>query len=287
MPKTKTAVKDMKQKLTAAERSQIAKDNWEKRRGNFNDAIAKVVWDKVAPTVKVEIDREVRITEVTVSNADPYSDKDVISVIGSTTPVPVPEQPTVAPESGIDNGMSGEPVNMASFRPAPSIMSVPYDPNATAQQLVPVAPKKQKRYTGPKEFSVALKAAESRLAKAIVERAQASGQLAMLQAEIPSLIQIINALKGQQNVPAVPYDLSGAFNPQQAFQAPAPHQYAAPSNPLAAIQAAMTAPPVSRASGGAMQFGPDVVGSLEGPEDDDIDKFITGPAAAGGGWIGG
>jgi len=159
-------------------------------------------------------------------------------------------------------------------------------PNTTpAPQLTPVRAPKQKRYTGPKEFSVALKAAEGRLAKAIVERAEAAGKMAMLQAEIPSLVQIISALKGQQNIPAAPYDLSGMV--PSAYQAPIPQPYQTPQSPLAAIQAAQPAAPVSRASGGAMQFGPEVFGALEGPEDDDIDKFITGPAAAGGGWIGG
>jgi hypothetical protein len=55
---------------------------------------------------------------------------------------------------------------------------------------------------------------------------------------------------------------------------------------LQAIQAAMAVPPVSRASGGTIQFSPEVVGGME-DENDDIDKFITGPAASGGGWIGG
>jgi hypothetical protein len=141
-----------------------------------------------------------------------------------------------------------------------------------------VAPKRPKRYTGPKEFSVALKAAENRLAKAINERAEAMGKLAGLNAEIPSLLQIIQALKGSNNLPPAQYDFSGSVPNAQAFQAPI--------DPQAALMAAMAAPPVSRAQGNAVQFGPDVVGSLEGPDDDDPDRFITGPQA-GPGWIGG
>lgn len=264
MPKTKTAVKDMKQKLTAAERSQIAKDRWAKRRKNEPQEIHGIA--------------------ANVIYAPPETNFPVQGFIEDnqpTAPQP-PEQPPVTPESGIDNGMSGEPVNLAPFRPAPTMNSVPYDPSATAQQLIPVAPKKQRRYTGPKEFSVALKAAESRLAKAVVERAEYSGKLAAVQAEIPSLLQIIAALKGQQNIPVVNYDPYT----NASFQTPMPQQYAAPQNPLAAIQAAMATPPVSRASGGAMQFSPEMVGSLEGPDDDDPDRFIAGPNA-GGGWIGG
>jgi hypothetical protein len=124
------------------------------------------------------------------------------------------------------------------------------------------------------------------LAKAITERSDIGKELAILQAkqwylektEIPSLMGIINALKGSGNyAPPIPYDLSGGVPNAQAFQAPI--------DPQAALMAAMAAPPVSRASGGAVQFSPDVVGSLEGPDDDDPDRFITGPHA-GGGWIG-
>lgn len=272
MPK-KIAVKETKQKLTPAERSQIAKDRWAKRRGTVsevNTANAKAIvvdWPESKPEETIQ-----------VGSPPPVAPDHL-----ATPQTPTPDQPPVAPESGIDNGMSGEPVNLAPFRPAPSIMAIPYVPYEPTPQLTPVAPKKQKRYTGPKEFSVALKAAESRLAKAIVERAEAAGKMAMLQAEIPSLVQIISALKGQQNIPAAPYD-PYATNAQ--FQAPMPQQYAAPVNPLAAIQAAMATPPVSRASGGAMQFSPEMVGSLEGPDDDDPDRFIAGPNA-GSGWIGG
>jgi hypothetical protein len=167
----------------------------------------------------------------------------------------------------------------------------PYIPEPTnpTPYVAPVAPKKQKRYTGPKEFSVALKAAENRLAKAIEERAKLSGQLAALQAEIPSLLQIIAALKGPQMAPAPPYDFSSVGIPPviggvQGYPNPIPQQHQGLD--LAAIQAAMAVPAASRAQGGAIQFGPEVLGALEGPEDD-IDKFITGPAASGAGWIGG
>jgi len=185
---------------------------------------------------------------------------------------PIPAPPTVEQEPVVQ---VPEPIPVAATVAAP------------APQLAPVKVPKQKRYTGPKEFSVALKAAEIRLAKAINERAEAMGKLAGLNAEIPSLLQIINALKGPSNVSPVPYDMSGSVPNAAMFQTPLAPQFEIHHNPLAAVQAAMTPPPVSRASGGAIQFAPDVLGSLEGPEDDDVDKFITGPAAGGSGWIGG
>jgi hypothetical protein len=186
-------------------------------------------------------------------------------------------------------GLSGTPENMEPFRPTPQAETIFYTPPvevttvAPAPQLTPVRAPKQKRYTGPKEFSVALKAAENRLAKAIVERAQVAGQYAALQAEIPSLLGIIQALKGSGNyAPPVPYDLSGGVPNATAFQSPIP-QY---QNPLQAAQAAQPAPPISRAQGGTMQFSPDVVGTLEN-EEDDPDRYITGPSAGERGWIGG
>ena len=198
---------------------------------------------------------------------------------------PTPAAPIAEQEAAVVNGFDESLSNTPNDPPPPTHYVIPVV--APAPQLAPVAPKKQKRYTGPKEFSVALKAAENRLAKAIVERAQASGQLAMLQAEIPSLIQIINALKGQQNVPVASYDTSAILTNATAIQTPMPN-FQSIGNPyhspvdLGAIQAAMAQPPASRAVGNAIQFSPAEVGTLEGPDDDDNeDKFLTGPMATG------
>ena len=228
-----------KDKLSKEERSQIAKDRW-----------AKI---KATKKVKVEV------------NATPISD---IPSASPSVAAPTPEAETPRAEQE-EVAKVPEPIP-APPPPPPVVVPSP--------QLTPVAPKRPKRYTGPKEFSVALKAAENRLAKAINERAEAMGKLAGLNAEIPSLLQIIQALKGSNNLPPTPFDFSGGVPNAQAFQAPI--------DPQAALMAAMAAPPVSRASGGAVQFSPDVVGSLEGPDDDDPDRFITGPQA-GPGWIGG
>lgn len=233
------------QKLSKEQRSQIAKDRWAKKRS--------------AQEATLGVDTSIQ------------EESPVVAIV--PTPVPQPtEQPPAVPES-IATGLSGTPENLTPFRPAP--------------QLTPAPPKKQKRYTGPKEFSVALKAAESRLAKALTERAEAGAKMAFLQAEIPSLLGIINALRGSQNAVTTlsnmqPFDPYGGVPNPTAFQASIPQQF---QDPMQAFQAAQVPPPVSRASGGAIQFGPEVMESLEGPDDDDPDKFITGPAAGGKGWI--
>lgn len=242
-----------KDKLSKEERSQIAKDRWAKIK-------AAKAQDKT-DSVKEWVDEAV-------------SD----GLLSATSDTPTP--------SGRDENGVPSIVGLGDGAITPNGAFVPDQPRvpvappvaAPAPQLAPVRAPKPKRYTGPKEFSVALKAAENRLAKAINERAEAMGKLAGLNAEIPSLLQIIQALKGSNNLPPTPFDFSGGVPNAQAFQAPI--------DPQAALMAAMAAPPVSRARGNAVQLSPDVVGALEGPDDDDIDKYITGPAAKGE-WIGG
>ena len=277
MPKI---AKVKKNKLSKEERSQIAKDRWAKikaAKAQNTPQVGKVVAGEVRPPFEIG------------DTPDPSGrdENGVPSIVGlgdgAITPngVFVPDQPPVPVDEITLEKIATGKFAIGTAAPAPPPVPAP------APQLTPVAPKKPKRYTGPKEFSVALKAAENRLAKAITERSDIGKELAILQAkqwylektEIPSLMGIINALKGSGNyAPPTPFDFSGGVPNAQAFQAPI--------DPQAALMAAMAAPPVSRASGGAVQFSPEVVGALEGPDDDNPDQFITGPHA-GGGWIGG
>ena len=270
----KPTAKSNKKKLSPAERSQIAKDRWANRRAGGAPK------DKPDP-VKEWVDEAVKdgllapapvgsLISDAVKNAPEGADRiDVYSEQGSVIAT---------------HEIKSEPMTIMYETPVEVTPVVP----VPAPQLAPATPKKQKRYTGPKEFSVALKAAENRLAKAIVERAQAAGQLAALQAEIPSLLGIINALKGSGNyAPPVPYDLSGGVPNAQAFQTPLQQPQFQNGPDLAAIQAAMDAAqvaiPISKARVG-VQLSPEVVGSLEGPDDDE-DRFRTGVGEKG--WIGG
>ena len=75
-----------------------------------------------------------------------------------------------------------------------------------------------------KEFGKAHSYAEKRLAEALKERAEAMGKVAMLNAEIPSLVQIIRALGMTPNV-----------NGFQDFTAPIPNM--APTYQQPAYQA--------------------------------------------------
>lgn len=263
MSKNKKTAKATKQKLTAEQRSQVAKDRWAKRRAPASEPIS--------------------------------SSETIIHTVTTNEPVTTPG---IVISYADSEAISGEPINNVPFRPEPtaSVWELGKDGNAVHRHVhgeeleklrsttplqAPPAPKKPKRIPVPKEFSVALRAAENRLAKAITERAEYAGKLAAVNAEIPSLMQIIQALKGSQ-VP-VPPVLHDAFNgfPGAPIQTPVP-QYQAP-NPFN-LAAAQAPPPISRAQGGAIQFGPEVVGEgLEGPEDED--QFLTGPHA-GGGWIG-
>jgi hypothetical protein len=261
-PKRLTSGKSQKkQKLTPAERSQIAKDRWAKIR------VAK------EPTPMYVVSDELRDLHLEIAaNATAK----IVEQANASAPPPV-EQEAPAPSELEVSGLQVK-VEAGGGKTL-----------AAASQLTPIAPKKPKRIPQPKEFSVALKAAESRLAKAITERAEYAGKLAALQAEIPSLMQIIQALGGSRQAlltasQPMNFDFSGSVPNATAFQSPMAPQFQPPYDPLAAIQSAAPLPPVSKASGGAMQFGPEVFGELEGPEDD-VDKFISGPAAGSKGWI--
>lgn len=70
---------------------------------------------------------------------------------------------------------------------------------ARATKTVVIAPPAplagKKKPSAPREFSTALRTAEKRLAKALLERAEAAAKYAVLSAEIPSLQRLILALR--------------------------------------------------------------------------------------------
>jgi hypothetical protein len=77
----------------------------------------------------------------------------------------------------------------------------------------PAAPIRRARKPVPKEFGKAHSFAEKRLATALKERGEYMQRVAMLNAEIPSLVQIIRALGGTVNPQALSV-------PMQGFPAP-------------------------------------------------------------------
>jgi hypothetical protein len=113
----------------------------------------------------------------------------------------------------------------------------------------------------PAPFSGAHKYAEKRLAAALKERAQAMNKLAMLNVEIPSLIQIIKALQGPQNPQLVP---AGALDIASRVASDG-------SLPPAA-------PQVLRAAQGA------AIGGIDLGDETDEDRFLRESPVAGGDW---
>lgn len=127
-----------------------------------------------------------------------------------------------------------------------------------------------KRKPMPKPFGDAHSYAERRLAEAIKERAECLNKLAVLNAEIPSLTQIIKALKSTE-VSIDPVAMS-----QMAVQVPQtldPARYT-PNGAGAQIQTPQI-PQTMGARGGAMDF--------EAPQEDE-NQFLPSGGVLGGKW---
>lgn len=315
MPATKkSAVKPpattKNKKLSPAERSQVAKDRWAKRRADkameevvvtVNTMLGQAAVMGVDVSTSSEPTSFIVTTDGPITAGSPPMPSPDVPVIPKN---PTPEQPPIAPESiTTTNGVTlpspvagGEQLNISAYtieaiveeRVAQALRGMDSQllGNSPAPQLVTVAPqKKQKKTPVPKEFLVALKTADKRLADAIDEYEECSSRINYLKDAIPRLQRTVLALRNESN-PDAPANSNNAFNPVALYNSPQlnPPPFQAYVDPLAAIHGAAAAPPVSRAQGGAIQFSPEVIGSLEGPDDDeDTDKYITGPLA-GGGW---
>ena len=142
-----------------------------------------------------------------------------------------------------------------------------------------------------KEFGKAHSYAEKRLAEALKERAEAMGKVAMLNAEIPSLVQIIKALgmtpnmNGFQDFTAPIPNMNPYQQPQYQQPQPFPSQeanpidpalYATNSSPLPGLAPAVANAPVvlNQPMGGAMDLDYVPKAEDEGP----------GLPRMGGGW---
>ena len=143
------------------------------------------------------------------------------------------------------------PQESASIAPVEPIPDAPTPVEAPTPQ--PSQGKRQKakrRAPVPKAFGAAHSYAEKRLAEAIRERAEAAGRVAALNAEIPSLLQIIKALKSTDgNVPFQNPEIYQASERSNNYppQGVDPYQTAATvPQPVASM------PPVPMAQGGAI-----------------------------------
>ncbi|CAM6006566.1 unnamed protein product [Sphagnum balticum] len=283
MPKSNN-VKEVKRKLTHAERSQIAKDRWAKRRKTVvaQDEDDSVIMTITAPRVHLSEIATLDPKELEHMADEAPAREPIADIFSVSAPSPLPPQEPTAPPP-------------PDYSPAPPPAPLP------AEQVAPVAPKKPKRPPVPKEFLVALKTADKRLSDAIEEYEDCQRRIVYLEGAIPRLQRTFLALRNESNPDAPiatapsPYNFSGSVPNATAFQAPMPtglptgimtrDQIEAAN--LAKIQAAMNAAqsfPVSKAIG-SVQLAPEVIGSFDDNEDED--KFITGDAAGGSGWIGG
>ena len=148
--------------------------------------------------------------------------------------------------------------------PQPTPIYIPPPPE-------PPKPIQKRRKPMVKEFGKAHSYAEKRLAEALKERAEAMGKVAMLNAEIPSLVQIIKALgmtpntNGFQDFTAPipnmnPYQIPPYQQPQtipsQDINPIDPALYATNSNPLPGLAPAIANTPVvtNKPLGGAIDL---------------------------------
>jgi hypothetical protein len=140
-----------------------------------------------------------------------------------------------------------------------------------------------KRPAAPREFSSALKTAEKRLARAILERSEAAAKYAVLSAEIPSLQQLIVALSNPLGVAARAGVLAPTLeqivgDQAVAYQNPPRREVVQQLVPQIPVpQPLHPANSQGRASGGA-------VGVDLGEDEDDENKFLTESGVAGGQW---
>jgi len=139
--------------------------------------------------------------------------------------------------------------------------------------------KAKKKSSQPREFSSALKTAEKRLAKAILERAECAAKYAVLSAEIPSLQRLVVALKNPLGV--MPEYGAAAAPSLEQIVSDQPLQYANPPRiPSALPQVPMQHPVTTagRAMGGAIGV------ELQEDDGEDENKFLRDSPVAGGEW---
>jgi hypothetical protein len=259
MPKTKkSAVKPVKQKLTPEQRSQVAKDRWAKRKA---DKAAEEIVVTINTALKQDSEKDIPAPHVVEQEP---SSPSVVSAVAS-------HEASIA-----DLKQAAEALKSA----LPIVTSFVEPP---APPAPPVKAPKQKRTPVPKEFLVALRTADTRLAKAIEEYEDCQQRITYLSAAIPRLQRTVLALRNESNPDALTPSVPPAFG----YPTPAPiPQFQPQQDPLAAILAAQPQPPISKASGGAIQFSPADAGALEGPEDEDEDMFLKGGGVATEGkWV--
>lgn len=151
-------------------------------------------------------------------------------------------------------GETSEPSPTTELAPVVEIAPIPVAPPAPVE---PVKPAKQaRRKPMVKEFGKAHSYAEKRLAEAIKERAEFMAKVAMLNAEIPSLVQIIKALGATPNLTGMQdYSAQMPMIPNPAYQQPQYQGNSLPAPPTyIPLPSDPSVPPAPLAMGGAVDL---------------------------------
>ena len=191
-------------------------------------------------------------------------------------------------DSSLDSEDQTPPFIPPTIQSIPAPIPTPVHPPAAAE---PPKPIQKRRKPMVKEFGKAHSYAEKRLAEALKERAEAMGKVAMLNAEIPSLVQIIRALGMTPNTNGF-QDFTASIPNTMTYPTPQhqppteqlpntpnnidPALYATNTNPVPGLAPAIANAPVEKNKplGGAIDLGYTPVDEDEGPS---LPKM-------GGGW---
>jgi hypothetical protein len=238
-------------KLTKEQRSAIAKAAAQKRWGKDKED-APVIPKEVADGVNVIAEgiRESLAEAISLAESPESKDKHC---------------PACAMGQSLQKGEGTHVLATVEhqYDPGPSLV---VQSSPIQNSIVPQVQKKAKRKSMPKDFQKASNYAEKRLAEALKERAEYMGRVAALNAEIPSLVQVIKAL-GTSTIPpeamqAYPFTSMNYPSVPQAPNYPVepilpnnidPALFATNSNPLPGLVPAAAQAPVvpNTAMGGA------------------------------------
>jgi hypothetical protein len=216
------------EKLTKEQRSEIAKAAAAKRWGKkeekplLDPEYTKIV-DHIATGIKKSLDGILQenglLSEGEVLHGDIYPtyggiERGSIPIVMPNVTSPIQATPEPPPQP---------PAPVPTVTPTPASVA---PPKPARRQAKPI----------PKAFKGASSYAGKRLAEAIRERAEAMGKVAMLNAEIPSLVQIIRALGMTPNMEGF-----------QDFTAQMPSMYPQPINGMTPNSFAPPSDPYSNA----------------------------------------
>jgi hypothetical protein len=170
-----------REKLSPERRSEIAKAAASKRWGKNGSSDPK------------------GITGITILNGE-YGTESTVTVDVESIPEPFGESPVDAGPKHCPACIMGQNLLKGEGTHLLATVEHPVEVNHTPTPVAQAQPRKGRAKPMPKAFKGASSYAEKRLAEALKERAEYMGRVAALNAEIPSLVQVIRAL-GTSTIP--------------------------------------------------------------------------------------